>query len=227
MICISSYDLLIEKDDFLYSGRICCKLYNDFVSQHGGATTYDLSGNRNNGTLSGTSWTVGGISFDGVDDKETVPYFEVINGTNPFSVCIGLKFDTIPSVKGENETIMQQQDGAGTGRIWVQGLSSSDKIGSKLGGTFLTHNTVVEADKWYFVCVVYDGTKLYVYINNDSGVSTPRTPDEGATGDYEFGVNKLGTGARFDGIINFRMLCLHALNTQERTFFYEQWRRML
>ncbi|MBU2565500.1 MAG: hypothetical protein KJ655_04525, partial [Candidatus Thermoplasmatota archaeon] len=48
-----------------------------YFDENNGTTAYDSSGNNNNGTIHGATWTTGvngsALSFDGVDDYVNIP----------------------------------------------------------------------------------------------------------------------------------------------------------
>lgn len=131
----------------------------------------DFTGN-NDGTVYGASWTTSGkfgdaLSFDGSDD-----YVEVANESN-FDITKCITVSAWIKVTGFNkncQAIITKGDNA-----WrLNRYSNTDYIQFFCGcdgDKFVNGNTNVNNGQWHFVAGVYDGTKIYLYIDNYQPVS--------------------------------------------------------
>lgn len=174
--------------------------------QEGGGNAYDLSGNRNHGTLTNmanpptdTSGRAGsqGLRFDGVDD-----YVRVANSD---SVKIGLSdfsmsgwFKTSGWIGAETRmTILNKETGAANGMIWgalstigytailslVGGVTSLRvSLAQKTAGvgtakTSPVTNATINLNQWYYFTFIRSGDNMYLYIN---GVLANTTTGVGA-----------------------------------------------
>jgi hypothetical protein len=132
-----------------------------------GTTTYDDSGNGNNGTIYGATWVSGkfknALSFDGVDDYVDIPTFP---SQNKKSITISL-------------WIKPLKEGHGTGWansdtiIYIGGTSSSIKLGYESTNRILLdgwgqdggESGVVPLNTWTHVVFVQTSTSWSIYLN--------------------------------------------------------------
>jgi hypothetical protein len=133
-----------------------------------GSTTWrDLSGNRNNGTLTNgptfNSANLGSIVFDGTNDYVLDSTVNYNNYSNNFTAITWVKTNTI------NGGIM----GWGSGGVppyytWALSLSDS-KFATQIynGANYFINSDTIEINKWYSVTfVVYQSGLMELYINN-------------------------------------------------------------
>jgi len=195
-----------------------CVLWLDFLEPKG-TTAYDKSGYGNHGTIYGATRARAlgrrGLFFDGVDDYARVLYSDelyVTQGNKPFSIgCLfafwGIVPDDCPS------QIVQQMDDVGTGRALIN-IDVSGYICSWVGGVYLGTGVRVKQNRFYHVCLVYDGVIASLFIDGVLKVSDERTVDEGKVGDTLLSANKFLT--RFNkNIISFVRFYNRALSERE------------
>ncbi|RLI73252.1 hypothetical protein DRP04_16015, partial [Archaeoglobales archaeon] len=132
-----------------------------------GTTAYDTSGNDNDGTINGATWTTGkfgsALNFDGTDDY--------VDCGNDESLEVfsddGTKLLTIEVTFRRAQTgVSHGIAGKGTSSGWKLVISSDDRV---CFTTILVHdyyfNTKIEDTNWHHLVIVYDSnydTSLYV-----------------------------------------------------------------
>jgi len=201
--------------DWIYDGLV---LYLPFID----GTAKDYSGYGNDGTIYGATSVIGryghALSFDGVDD-----YVEVadsaslhFNGTDSFTITGWFKLNTLPSVKGANETIISKNSEflvrvgiddtlrfyIFDGIDWVPGTTAAYSLSAT----------------WYFFAAIYDDGTMKVYLNgelygestNTKAVATTRPVIVGKWGNVEY----------FDGIIDEVRVYARALTDEEIQALY-------
>jgi len=136
-----------------------------------GTTWTDLSGQGNNGTLvNGVGYvgTNGGsLSFDGVDDRITVPNFDGFpGGDNPFSLSFWFYSDATASADPE---VLFFYGNEATGQAIRIRLNSNGNISSgHWGGSgydWGTGSGVWTLSAWNCIAETYDGTTDRLYLN--------------------------------------------------------------
>ncbi|MCP4992836.1 MAG: LamG domain-containing protein, partial [Gammaproteobacteria bacterium] len=157
-----------------------------------GTTTADTSGNGNDGTLNGgIAWSTDtesgsgyALAFDGVDDYVALPHIiDPVNGA--FTAELWFNVTDHPN----NRSMLQQQNGNGSGRTWL-GVQSNGRLYTYLGGSSLNSSTVtVTPGQWQHAVVTYDGTTLSLYLDSVLVNSEVRTM-ESSDGDFLLGINK-------------------------------------
>jgi hypothetical protein len=153
-------------------------------SEGAGTTTYDRSGNNNNGTLyNSPAWTAGGrygnaISFTTAGANYVTSQNNVgITGAQSRSLSFWVK---VASIAARNSFVSY-----GTGPDSTMFGTGSDYAGSnKLYfagyGNDLVGTTVLSNNIWYYVVITYDGSLVSIYLNGAfqiSGAKTLNTTD--------------------------------------------------
>ena len=126
----------------------------------------DTSGSANHGELGSTSgadaddpaWIAEGLSFDGVDDLATAPFL-VDPDASDFTAWVIFR----ASAAGARRVILRQEDGTGTGRIWLE-VSALNFIATSIGGTVNAHSVELEAGRWYAATLRKLGTTVSLFL---------------------------------------------------------------
>jgi len=137
------------------------------LDEGNGPTANDSSGNGNDGTINGATWTTGkfngALDFDGIDD-----YVEI--GTNNFNVNAGTLslwvrasgFTTSYSFIFGHSTIP-----AFANRIQLYTNDLSGNLDLGLGDSHRLRTDIIGLDTgvWYHIALTWDGTNYNVYVN--------------------------------------------------------------
>ena len=166
----------------------------------------EISGTQHMSLEAGAVFDPQGVALDGAGAYMNLPYntdFNVLLDDNPFTLFFSMKLNTIPSVKGVNEYVIQQGAGDGTERTWGMIHTTDDRMRShikSLANAF--YGPALIADEWNLFCIRYDGTTVEFIQNGIVGSSFVSALDEAAVGDFIFGANKT-FGTTLDGVFDF------------------------
>lgn len=201
-----------------------CVLYLD-LRKPVGDKLLDYSGNGNHGVIYGARLSASepceGLVFDGVDDYVRVPYSDVLyawkdNSPCTFEVLVKPMFPIPP---GEQKVILQYEDDVGVGRtmisVYVDGYWYS-----YFGARDLKSSVKAVKDAFTLVHLVYDGSKLKMYVDGLFDVEHARSVDEGKVGDLLIATHKRFT-AYWHGSILLVRIYNRALTPQEVKKCYE------
>ncbi len=190
-----------------------------------GTRTRDYSGNNNDGTISGASWTRGkygtALEFDGVNDYVDIGTDSSLH-VDTFTFVAWIKWsgntngvqDIIFNKEREYEwCIGDSGSGAPTGHLaWAINTA----------GTWEWHDTgyTVPANEWVFLVLTYDGTHVRLYVNGELE-STLADPDGGPITDSSYPLwigrrQNLGSPTgEFSGVIDEVRIYNRVLTDQE------------
>jgi hypothetical protein len=190
-----------------------------------GATVSDSSPSGRNGTISGDPVFVPGISGNALDfngnDAVSVPF--ILNPAASKFTALAWAYARAEDVTGGENIILVQDNGSGTGRVWLgRTLSRSGaKLFTYLGGRYLGTSTPLAFNYWYLVAVVFDGHEVKLYINGVKEAGTARVP-EPSNGGLRIGSHKNGSsGARWNGLIDEVRIYNRALSDIEIRTTYQ------
>ncbi|MFX0183436.1 MAG: lectin-like protein [Candidatus Hodarchaeota archaeon] len=212
-----SYYYVCEWDIFLGSQNLILYLS---MNEGSGTTVYDLSGNDNDGTVYGATWSTSGkfrdtLEFDGVDDYVEAPSPSMTSGQLSVSVWVYYNYTPDPSA-GYSDGIICQDDF--TSRIFQL---------STIEGKFAWHRWTgieddvlstneIEAHRWYHVAVTFDGTTHRLYV--DGILNDQQTGDIVFNETVQINIGRIGHGdgwAYFNGKIDEVRIYNRSLSTTE------------
>jgi len=186
-----------------------------------GTTTYDTSGNGNDGYFVTTAsspkwWDVGkvgsALKFDDTDDYVQIKDDDSLDLATNFTLSLWFyrQNDT-----GAAEALLTKTDAADPGAIdytYVLEIADSDKIlfgVVKDGGgvAYLVSTSLIKTGRWYHVTATKDSTKFYIYLDgvlNDSGITVGTMGDPEISG-FPVEVGRIGDAGAwqyFPGLID-------------------------
>ena len=155
-------------------------LWYDGYANNGNArnlttTTWkDLSGNNNNGTVSGGTWKYNNLSFDGVDDTVTtnLSLASVLKNDQDWTMNAYFKINSVPytnTTYGNSGAIFGASSYSGAGFFWIRDTSSSKYtiyMGKRARGDYRTHLTsYYDFGTSHYLTIVHDysNKKLLIY----------------------------------------------------------------
>jgi len=140
-------------------------------------TTADSSVNGNTAMLYGPTRQFDGgrdaLMFDGIDDYAEVENESFFDITNQITVSAWIKVNAFTrsyqaiATKGNSAWRIQRWSNTNRIEFACTGLSHSIPYGSLIG------NINVNDGQWHHVAGVYDGTRIYLYIDGVQDVNTP------------------------------------------------------
>jgi hypothetical protein len=188
------------------------KLWLPF-QEGGGGMAYDLSGNRNHGTLTdmanpptATSGWAGsqGLSFDGVNDY--VDAGAKIIPTADFTISAWIKM-----TNSGQRVIVQQYSALQTGRFLFR-ISNTSKLEIDISISTYIAKTELIIDTWYYVVATRVSGTVNMYLN---GVSD-KSPFSNSTSIYQGNNTKIGGNyTYFTGLIDDVRIYNRALSAAE------------
>ncbi|HEY3181756.1 MAG TPA: LamG-like jellyroll fold domain-containing protein, partial [Gaiellaceae bacterium] len=179
-----------------------------------GTTLADLSGNGNNGTITGASWTSGknggALSFNGSSSYVTVPDAASLDLTTAMTVeawifATGSSFGTI---------VAKERTGGGFPYGLEQGGSDSDSY-VNTGTQYRSGISTLTLSTWTHLAGTYDGSTVRFYVNGILAGSTTASGTLNQTSDpLRIGAD-LTWGEYFQGKIDDVRVYNRALSTSE------------
>jgi hypothetical protein len=165
-----------------------------------GSTVADLSGNGNDGTISGAAWGAGihgtGLTFDGQDDWVTIPESDSLDLSTGMTLeawvrpTARLGYETLVMKEGDTNpayTLFAAEDAFGD--------PAHREAGVVVPGCTAGSGYNLQLNTWSHVAATYDGSSLTLYVNQDRRTLNDFSdPVPATTGPLRIGGNGL-TGA--------------------------------
>jgi hypothetical protein len=186
-----------------------------------GAVAVDYSGEGNNGTVTGATWTGfgvtdgGAMSFDG-DDKITPSQIDAIDVNGSFTVSMWFNADVIDS----NDFLIAQAK-ASNNRFAIAIDNTRVRSGTYDGTTQKGKKAsdTISANRWYHMVYSYNQGTADLYLNSINQTSIDYA-DTSSTLGFEIGVRN-GDAGFFNGQIDQIAIWSRALNSTEISNIYE------
>ena len=178
------------------------------------APAADRSMYANNGTVSGATWTAigggGALSFDGVNDKVTIPNSSSIQVGDKFTFEAKIKPTALPS--NTNLSLLGSTTGGPNAFLW-NAKPTLAKTGS---GDISQATGTVATGSWYHVAFTKNGstTKLYIDGQDVTGTVTNYTMATVASA-LTLGSNGTAANKWFNGMMDDVRIYNRALGPQE------------
>jgi len=190
-----------------------------------GNIAYDSSGNGNHGTLvNGPTWTSGkfgsALSFDGVDDYVEVPDSPSLK-PEVLTVELWVNIPKYPTTWSNNKMIRKALGSSPYTGFWLDIRPDTHQF-RFAASSITTHysvtaRTVPELNKWYHVAGVFDGSKLYIYVNG--ALDAAPVSGEYDPYDIDLWIGRFGS-AYFNGLIDEVRIYNYALTPDEIRLLY-------
>jgi parallel beta-helix repeat protein len=181
-----------------------------------GTTAYDSSGNNNDGTIYGATWTSGKIGnalqFDGIDDYVLCGSNSLPTGNAPRTVSLWFKAFDIPSDRNTILAAYGQPYAYDVFYLVIIGETKKVYVGMWGGGDTPSTSTSIQAGIWYHVTVTYDGTTARIYLN---GIEEGSSLRSFATTLTDFYITDYWPGHYFNGIIDEVKVYNRSLSAEE------------
>jgi hypothetical protein len=179
-----------------------------------GTNWNDLSGNRNNGTLTNfgtqTTWNSdngGSIVFDGTNDYVTVPNSTLWDFLGSFSLECWVYVNSYDSF---GSFLLQQQSAGSNGGVELYVYIDNTVRLNANGGTsmVISSNTFLRG-RWNHVVATYEGTTAKIYLNTSNiGTNVSASPPSNVAGQL-----RIGSYASFGFYeLNGKMSCVRIYN---------------
>ncbi|MFH1882841.1 MAG: LamG domain-containing protein [Planctomycetota bacterium] len=204
-----------------------------------GNKAFDLSGNGNDGTIVGAIWSSGkfgsAISLPGTDEYVNVPDKDILDMSAALSIVALIN----PTVVNSADSIVSKYDSLvlANQRSWALTINNTGLL--RFAGTdngtsanywsVTTNNTVISANLWQTVAVVYSGanTNVDLHVNGVEKASSvdvkPVTSSlHIGTAPLDIGAAHSGTANYFPGKIGYVMIFNRALSASEIALLYRE-----
>jgi hypothetical protein len=188
-----------------------------------GTALADLSGNANNGTLSGATWTTSGrhggaLSFNGSSNLVTVPDSASLDLTTGMTQEAWVR----PAALGSDwrTVLLKERPGGMSYDLYAHGTPSVNVPTGEinLGGADQTASgtAALSLNVWTHLATTYDGATLRLYVNGTQvGQKAVSGPILTSTGALRIGGNTVYGGEHFSGLIDEVRIYNRALTAAE------------
>lgn len=167
-----------------------------------GSTTADDSGNANDATISGASWTNDGrsgsaLSFDGTDDIVTVADDDSLDLDYEGTIEAWVKPDDLNSWA----TALMKEKSGGISYVLYAGDGDGPTLNSCVGDS-CAYGPELTDGEWQHIATTFDNDSIKLYVNGDLAAVTPQTEHVAASsGPLSIGGNSVW-GEHFAGVID-------------------------
>lgn len=192
-----------------------------------GLTLFDVSGRRNNGTLTNmdadSDWVIddGRYSLvgDGVDDFVLIPHSDILNLSFPFSISIWLKYTSTANL------VVLEKNGNSGYSLQIKSNKVLLNVGNTNGNTTTTTNW--NDGLWHLVVFSIPGTagtSVFVDGKDDTDLANDDAVNPSYGSSTPMYLLSRGGLFTFDGSIDEPLICNRAINANEAAQLYESGR---
>lgn len=194
-----------------------------------GDVAEDWSGKGNHGSIEGAEWTAGkdgtALEFNGTDSYVEVPYNEMFNLTEAFTLAAWVKPAQSPFAGEQWRGIINGQI-SNHGPYLLQMSASNGEIGAWIGGSWVWQVTSASLDTenfWHLVGTYDAGTGFSIYVNGelDSESAQQGEVQENVDEGVVIGHNYDFANRWFEGVIDEAVIYNRALTEDEVSALYE------
>ena len=174
-----------QTEDLPSNGLVVFLKGSDFTNSPKTTTLYDLSGNNNNGNVSGFNYTFqsgsdenGNIVFDGSNDKIVIPQSESISATNGFTIAFKGSINDLSQKDKEVVDMFISEGGPTTGAqislIYGYANNTFELYGNSLPFRERSQITINDTDI-HTIIYTYDGVTLCGYLDGVKVVNASKS----------------------------------------------------
>ena len=190
----TSFQILVEVSDGEFTSRATVSVgVHDSsglvvalgMDEATGSVTSDVSGQNNNGTISGASWTTGqfgsALSFDGINDRVDLGNVDVTDSFG-FTASAWINIDNVLSIN-DARIVSKSIGSAEQSHYWM--LSTFDqklRFRLKTGDnpdygttTLIANNGNLQSNVWHYATATYDGNFMRLYLDGNEVGSIAKT----------------------------------------------------
>lgn len=187
-----------------------------------GQKLIDLSGKENHGAITGASWKNSPVntpvlSFDGVDNKVTIPADDSLDCTTGMTICFWMKNRNWTTIRGLASKRISSSNN-NSWNLFVGEVSNKIRFQVTTNGSTATpiYSDLLYSNDWMFVTAVYNGSYLYIYIDGVLA-STPVAYSSGIfSGNADVLIGAVGSFATgFDGELDLIQMFNRGLSSSE------------
>jgi hypothetical protein len=186
----------------------------------------DISGQGNHGNTSGIStstfYTVGkmgqGAQFDGVDDSVAGNNVEILNPSNPNTICMWAKSADINAMSGGfTQHLLNHGYNTGNGLRIIINTGGSLHVSYQVGGVTYSKESTTQVffnNTWVHVCETFDGASTLALYANGSALSTTGSASVNFSTNF-FTLGKRSSQGYFTGTLDDLRIYSRALTASE------------
>ena len=166
-------------------------------------TAYDESSNGNNSTSQ--AWTPAATKIDGGSTYNGSGQY--IDVGNPSSLQLTGAAMTLSAWVYESTYVnyagIVQKGAAGTGNYFLRNLEPEGAIYFQISGNSYYAGSTLSSGAWHYICGVYDGAKVIIYVDGTPTNGTSKTGNmSGSTDEVNFGRDTYSGTRDFNGKID-------------------------
>ena len=159
--------------------------------------------------------------FDGTDDY--VDFGDIVTTADAITVSMWIKVDGLGAVNN-NAQVVSKWTGSNT--AWTLGFKNDNTnapwFAIDVGSTKIAYaGSAISDTNWHHVLGLYDGSNVYVYLDNSAGTPVVASGNlDASTADMRFGDYAGGGSGQYGGLLDEVLIWDRAITSGERTTVY-------